>query len=65
MRKVAVEVEHDLAIASVGAAEIAANNQDGEAALNRLKAAGKWALEMATNVGTTVAVKAIESAMGL
>jgi hypothetical protein len=65
MRKEAVDVEHDQAIASVGAAESAAKKQDGSGALQHLKAAGKWALDIATKIGTTVAAKAIQTAIGL
>jgi len=63
MRKEATDVEHDQAIACIGAAENAAKKQDGASAIGHLKAAGKWAFDVATKIGTTVAAKAIESAM--
>lgn len=65
MRKDAVEPEHDQAVANIGAAEVAAKNQDGTGALKHLKSAGAWALDAATKIGTTVAAKAIQSAIGL
>ncbi len=57
--------EHDLAIAEVARAELAAKDQDGPKALERLAAAGKWAFEVASKIGTTVAAAAIKAAIGL
>ncbi|WP_434141470.1 hypothetical protein JQR84_24390 (plasmid) [Pseudomonas luteola] len=65
LRKIATDLEHDQAVASIGAAEVAAKKNDGEGALKHLKAAGKWALDTATKIGTQVAVKAIENAIKL
>lgn len=65
LRKLATDVEHDQAVASVGSAEVAAKNNDGAGVLKHLKAAGKWALDTATTIGTQVAVKAIENAIKL
>ncbi|AZC86678.1 hypothetical protein C4K29_0345 [Pseudomonas chlororaphis subsp. piscium] len=65
MRSQATEVEHDLAVASIGAAESAAKKQDGAGALEHLKSAGKWAFDVATKIGVGVAAKAIETAINL
>ena len=65
LRKLATDVEHDQAVASIGSAEVAAKKNDGENTFKYLKAAGKWALETATKIGAQVAVKAIESAIKL
>ncbi|RKP50779.1 hypothetical protein [Trinickia fusca] len=65
MRKEATDVEHDQAIASVGAAETAAKNHDAAGAIGHLKSSGKWALDVAAKIGTAVAVKAIEKAIAL
>jgi hypothetical protein len=65
MRQQGTEIEHDQAIASIGAAESAAKNQDGAGALGHLKSAGQWAFDVATKIGTTVAAKAIQTAIGL
>lgn len=65
LRKVATDIEHDKAVASIGSAEVAAKNNDGEGVLKHLKAAGKWALDTATKIGTQVAAKAIENAIKL
>ncbi len=65
MRQHATEFEHGQAIASVGAAEIAAKKQDSAGALGHLRSAGKWAFDVATRIGTEVAAKAIQTAIGL
>ncbi|WP_275296523.1 hypothetical protein [Pseudomonas lundensis] len=39
--------------------------QDGEGALKHLKFAGKWAFDMAAEIGTSVAAQAIQKAIGL
>jgi hypothetical protein len=63
LKKLATEVEHEFSVANVAAAESAAKKGDAEGSLKYLKAAGKWALDTATKIGTQVAVKAIESAI--
>lgn len=63
LKKLATEVEHEFSVANVAAAESAANKGDTEGSLKYLKAAGKWALDAATKIGTQVAAKAIESAI--
>ncbi len=63
LRRSASSVEEDQAVASIGSAENAAKQKDGPSALKYLKAAGQWALDVATKIGTTVAAKAIENAI--
>lgn len=63
LRKYASSVEEDQAIANIGSAENAARQKDGPSALKFLKAAGQWALDVATKIGTTVAAKAIEDSL--
>lgn len=65
MRREAVSPEQDQAIANVAAAETAAKKQDGIAALQSLKEAGKWALDIATKIGVEVAAKAIQRSLGM
>jgi hypothetical protein len=66
MRKEATDdPEQDVAIGEVAAAEAAAKRNDGPTALQRLKAAGKWALDVATKIGTPVAIAALKAALGL
>ncbi|MFJ2546602.1 hypothetical protein ACIOVF_09075 [Pseudomonas sp. NPDC087612] len=65
MRKQAIEVEHDQSIASIGIAESAAKECDGAKVLENLRTAGNWALDVATEIGTNVAAKAIKKAISL
>lgn len=65
LRAQATDFDHDQAIVSIGAAENSAMKQDGEGALKHLKSAGKWAFDMATEIGTSVAAQAIQKAIGL
>lgn len=65
MREHAIDVEHDQAVAKIGDAELAAKNQDGAQALTHLKVAGKWAFDVATKVGTDLAARALQLALGL
>lgn len=65
MRAGAEGAEHDVSIGAVAAAQVAADNGDGPGALSHLKAAGNWALDVATKIGVGVAVAAIKSSTGL
>ncbi len=65
LRKQATTREHDAAVAEIGAAAEEAERGDGPGALRRLKAAGQWALNAATSIGTTVAAAAIRAAIGM
>ncbi|MEE4999834.1 hypothetical protein V2K22_24050 [Pseudomonas alliivorans] len=65
MRNQATEVEHDLSVASIGAAENSAKKQDGAGVLEHLKSAGRWAFDVATKIETSVAAKAIQTAIDL
>jgi len=56
---------HQEALAQVEGALTAAKRQDTSELEKHLKAAGKWALDVATEVGKTVAAKAIEAALRL
>ena len=57
--------DYDEEIGQVASAEKAAKSGDGHKTLEHLKSTGKWVLETATKVGTAVAVKAIQTAIGL
>ena len=61
----ASETDHYLALAEVSEAEKAARADDGPQAMQRLKAAGEWAFEVATKIGTSLAAKAIQASLGL
>jgi hypothetical protein len=64
-RRSTSEAEHDLAIGEVASAEIAAGNGDMRSARAHLARAGRWALDVATSIGTTLASAAIKAAMGI
>jgi hypothetical protein len=55
--------EQDLAIGELASAQIAAEAGDGPAALSHLARLGKWVVDAATSIGTTVAAAAIQKAM--
>jgi AbiTii len=57
--------EQDAAVAAVAQAEDAAKKGDAQGVLAYLKSAGRWAMDVATGIGSSVATKAIEAAMGL
>ncbi len=63
MRAQASEPEHDLALGEVAAAEKEAKNGNGPRALEHLKKAGKWALDVATKIGVGVATSAIKAGL--
>lgn len=65
MREHATELAHDQAIVAIGQAEAAAIERNGNKVLESLRAAGKWALDVATKIGVPIAVKAIETATGV
>ncbi len=57
--------EHYVAVAEVAKAKEAAETKDSGGVLQALKGAGEWALKIATDIGTKVAVEALKKAMGL
>jgi hypothetical protein len=65
MRQTATEPEQDIAIGQIAAAEAAAQKGDASSVLTNLKSAGKWAFEVATKIGVSVASEAIKKSMGL
>ena len=65
MKEKATDPEHDIAVAEVASAEVAAAKGDGPKVLEHLAKAGKWALGVATAIGTAVAGAAIKSAIGV
>lgn len=65
LKEEAVEPEHDKAIGAVAEAEIEAKRGNGEKVLEYLSKAGKWAFDVATKIGTTIAASAIKASLGL
>lgn len=61
----AVNAEHDIYIGAIAQAESYAKQNNGAKALESLGNAGRWSLDAATKVGTTVAAKALSIALGL
>jgi hypothetical protein len=64
-RREATEPEHDIAVSEIAKAEKAAQEGVSSKVVEHLKAAGKWALDVATKIGTDVAVEAIKKSAGL
>lgn len=65
MKEKASSDEHDIAVGNVAMAKQAAQDKNGKMVLEKLKTAGKWALETATTIGTTVAAEVIKVSLGL
>jgi hypothetical protein len=65
MRKNAKEPEEDEAVSAIGKAEKAAAAGDQSGAMQHLKSAGNWALDVATKLGVAVASKALEHSLGM
>lgn len=65
MKQEAEEPVTDVAISDVAKAELAAKEGDGPTAIKHLKSAGKFALDVATKIGVSVAAKAITEAIGI
>jgi hypothetical protein len=65
MRHAAKEPEEDSAVANVAKAKKAAEQGDASGVLKYLRAAGKWALQTATTIGTKLAENVLEIALGI
>ncbi len=65
MKSEASDPEHWIALGNVGKAEQAANEGNGPKALEHLKSAGKWGLDVATKIGAEVAVAAAKYGLGV
>ena len=65
MRQQATGAAHDVAIGEVAAAQTAAAEGNGAKALEHLRNAGRWALDVSTKVGIGVATAALKTALGL
>lgn len=58
-------IEQDQAVGEIADAEQAAKAGDGPGAIKHLKSAGKWVLDVSTNLGTNIATELIKKSMGL
>jgi hypothetical protein len=63
LRSLASNPQEELSVANVTLAENSSKMADSTSTYKYLKSAGKWSLDVATKIGTTVAAKAIEIAM--
>jgi hypothetical protein len=65
MKKQAKTDEHDIALGEIAKAKKAAKEKKREKILLALRSAGKWAFDVATKIGTTLAAEALKIALGL
>jgi hypothetical protein len=65
LRSAATDPAHDVIVAELAQAELAATANDRPKLRDHLAKTGKWALTTATAIGTTVAAAAIKAATGL
>jgi hypothetical protein len=65
MREKVTAPEQDLAVGNIAAAEVVAREGSASKTIEKLKAAGRWALETAQTIGADVATAALKSALGL
>jgi hypothetical protein len=63
MKKESVTLEHDRAVGEIAAAEEAASKGEGIMVLRRLAAAGKWALDVATQIRAGLVVEVLRSSL--
>lgn len=64
LKNQAIEPEHDIAVGAVAAAEAEAKKGNGSKALEYLGQAGKWALDVAEQIGVPIAIEALKSSIG-
>jgi hypothetical protein len=65
LAKNATERDHYAALVAVSDAATDARTGKGADALSKLAGAGKWALEVATKIGVSVAADALKTALGM
>lgn len=65
MKKAATDPDHDIAIGQIAAAEAAAQKGDSGTVMRHLKDAGKWAFDVATKIGVSVACESIKKSLGM
>jgi hypothetical protein len=63
MKEEATEADHDIAVGDVAKAEQAAKAKEAPKVAEYLKSAGKWALDVATKIGTPLAIEALKQAI--
>lgn len=63
LKEEATKPEHDISIGAIAAAEKSAKEENGPKTLEYLSKAGKWALDIATKIGVSVATEALKAAV--
>ncbi|MET8702681.1 hypothetical protein ABZW10_28035 [Kitasatospora sp. NPDC004723] len=63
MQTQAQTAEEMISAGDVARAEVEANQGDGQSTLTHLRSAGRWALEIASRIGTETAILAISHAL--
>lgn len=58
-------IEQDQAVGEIADAEQAAKLGNGPSVIKHLKSAGKWVLDVSTNLGTNIATELLKKSMGL
>jgi hypothetical protein len=64
MKNEAVEPEQDIAVSEIAKAEQSAKAGEGSKTVEHLKSAGKWAFDVATKIGTSLAAEALKKTLG-
>lgn len=65
MKKEAVEIEHDISVAAIGEAHLAAVAGDGSKTIEHLRSAGRWAFDVAVKIGIPLAVEVLKESLDL
>ncbi|MFW9263437.1 hypothetical protein [Nostoc sp. CALU 546] len=65
MTRRSTELEHSIAVGEVAQAEQAAKSNDATKVAQHLKSAGKWAFDIASQIGVPIAVEALKRAIGI
>lgn len=63
MKQEALDAEQDIAVSEVAKAEQSAKIGNGPKTIEHLRSAGKWALDVATKIGTSLAVEVIKKSI--
>lgn len=58
-------VEQDATVGEIASAEMAAKSSDGPTLMKHLSRAGKWAFDVATEIGVVLAAETIKKSLGL
>jgi hypothetical protein len=65
MRRAADSAEEDMSVAEISQAEVAAQAGDAATVERHLSKAGRWALTITDNIGTSLAAAALKAVLGL